>query len=92
MEKKNHMKTSKFPDNLVPTKKYNGTQSINENFKTTVDEISEPKKDHDNLIREIQIVESRKFKIALLATYSSLIAIFAFIVYTAIILDPKFPF
>ena len=86
------MKTSKFPDMLVPTKKYNGNRSINDNFKTPVDEISEPKKIYDNRIAVNQITNSRKFKIALFAAYSSLIAIFAIIVYTAIILDPKFPF
>ena len=86
------MKTSKFPDKLVPMKKYNGIRSINDNFKTPVDEISEPKKIYDNRIRGNQITNSRKFKIALFAAYSSLIAILAIIVYTAIILDPKFPF
>ena len=86
------MKTSKFPDMLVPTKKYNGTRSINDNFKTPVDEISAPKKLYDNRIAVKQITNSRKFKIALFAAYSSLIAIFAIIVYTAIILDPRFPF
>ena len=39
-----------------------------------------------------QMTKSRKFKMALFAAYSSLIAILAIIVYTAIILDPKFPF
>ena len=86
------MKTSKFPDLLVPTKKHNGTRSINDNFKTPVDEISAPKKLYGNRIAVKQITNSRKFKIALFATYSSLIAIFAIIVYTAIILDPRFPF
>ena len=86
------MKTSKFPDLLVPTKKYNGTQAINDNFKTPVDEISAPKKFYGNRIAVKQITNSRKFKIALFAAYSSLIAIFAIIVYTAIILDPRFPF
>jgi hypothetical protein len=92
MGKTNHMKTLKFPDMLVPTKKYNGTRSINENSKTPVDEISAPKKLYDNRIAVKQITNSRKFKLALLAAYSSLIAIFAIIVYTAIILDPRFPF
>jgi hypothetical protein len=92
MEKTNHMKTSKFPAKLVPQKNYNGNRSINDNFKTTVDEISEPKKFYDNRISGNQITNSRKFKIALFAAYSSLIAILALIVYTAIILDPKFPF
>jgi hypothetical protein len=86
------MKTSKFPDKLVPTVKYNGNRSIHDYFKTPVDEISEPKKNYHNRTRENQIATSRKFKIALFAAYSSLIAIFALIVYTAIILDPKFPF
>ncbi len=86
------MKTSKFPDMLVLTKKYNGIRSINDNFKTSVDEISAPKKLYDNRIAVKQITNSRKFKIALFAAYSSLIAIFAIIVYTAIILDPRFPF
>jgi len=86
------MKTSKFPDMLVPTKKYTGTRSINDNFKTPVDEISAPKKLYGNLIAVKQITNSRKFKIALFAAYSSLIAVFALIVYTAIILDPRFPF
>ena len=92
MEKTNHMKTSKFPDKLVPTKNYNGTRSINDNFKIPVDEISEPKKLYVYRIRGNQITNSRKFKMALFAAYSSLIAILALIVYTAIILDPKFPF
>ena len=86
------MKTSKFPDKLVPTKNYIGNRSINDNFKTPVDEISEPKQIYDNRISGNQITNSRKFKMALFAAYSSLIAIFALIVYTAIILDPKFPF
>ena len=86
------MKTSKFPGMLVPTKKYNGTRSINDNFKTPVDEISAPKKLYDNRIAVKQITDSRKFKIALFAAYSSLIAIFVIIVYTAIVLDPTFPF
>ena len=86
------MKTSKFPDKLVPTKNYNGTRLINDNFKIPVDEISEPKKIYDRGIRTSQIANSRKFKVALFAGYSSLIAILALIVYTAIILDPKFPF
>ena len=77
---------------LVPTKKYNGIRSINDIFKTPVDEISAPKKLYDNRIAVKQITNSRKFKIALFAAYSSLIAIFAIIVYTAIILDPRFPF
>ena len=92
MEKTNYMKTSKFPDKLVPMKKYNGNRSINDNFKTPVDEISEPKKLYDYRISVNQITNSRKFKMALFAAYSSLIAILAIIVYTAIILDPKFPF
>ena len=92
MEKTNNMKTSKFPDMLVPTKTYNGIRSINDNFKTPVDEISAPKNLYDNRIAVKQITNSRKFKIALFAAYSSLIAIFAIIVYTAIILDPRFPF
>ena len=92
IEKTNHMKTSKFPDKLVPTKKYNGSRSINDNFKIQVDEISEPRKIYDYRIRGNQIANSRKFKMALVAAYSSLIAILALIVYTAIILDPKFPF
>jgi len=86
------MNTSKFPDMLVAAKKYNGTRSLNDNFKTPVDEISAPKKLYDNRIAVKQITNSRKFKIALFAAYSSLIAIFAIIVYTAIILDPRFPF
>jgi hypothetical protein len=92
MEKKNNMKTSKFPDKLVPTKKYNGNRSINANFRTPVNGISGPKKIYDNRISGDQIANSPKFKIALFAAYSSLLAIFALIVYTAIILDPKFPF
>jgi len=86
------MKTSKFPDKLVPTKKYNGNRSINDNFKTPVDEICERKKIYDYRISVNRITNSRKFKVALFAAYSSLIAILAIIVYTAIILDPKFPF
>ena len=86
------MKTSKFPDKLVPMKKYNGNRSINDNFNIPVDEISEPKKIYAYRIRGNQIANSRKFKMALFAAYSSLIAILAIIVYTAIILDPKFPF
>ena len=86
------MKTSKFPDKLVPTKNYNGTQSIHDNFKMPVDEISEPKRLYVYRIGVNQIGSSRKFKMALFAAYSSLIAILALIVYTAKILDPKFPF
>ena len=71
---------------------YNGNRVINDNFKTPGDEISEPKKIYDNRIRGNQITNSRKFKIALFAAYSSLLAILALIVYTAIILDPRFPF
>ena len=92
MEKTNNMKTSKLPDKLVQTKNYNGNRSINDNFRTPVDGISGPKKIYDNRISGDQIAGSRKFKIALFAAYFSLIAIFAYIVYTAIILDPKFPF
>jgi hypothetical protein len=92
MEKTNHMKTSKVPDKLVPSKNYNGSRSINDKFRTPVDGISEPRKIYDDRISMNQITNSRKFKIALFAAYSSLIAIFALIVYTAIILDPKFPF
>ena len=86
------MKTSKFPDKLVPTKNYNGTPSIYDNVKILGDEISEPKKIYVYHARGNQIANSRKFKMALFAAYSSLIAILALIVYTAIILDPKFPF
>ena len=86
------MKTSKFPNKSVPAKNYNGKRSINDNFKTRVYENSDPKKIYDNRISGNQIANSRKFKIALFAAYSSLIAILAIIVYTAIILDPKFPF
>ena len=77
---------------LVTTKKYTGTRSINDNFKTPVDEISAVKKLYDSRIALKQVTNSRKFKIALFAAYSSLIAIFAIIVYTAIVLDPRFPF
>src|SRR5688572_14376170 len=90
--KKNYMKTLKFPDKSMPAKNYNGNRSINDNFKTPVAEISEPKKIYDNRISRNQITNSQKFRIALFAAYSSLIAIFVLIVYTAIVLDPKFPF
>ena len=73
-------------------KKYNGNRSTNDNSKIQADEISEPGRIYDYRIRVNQIAKSRKFKLALFAAYSSLIAILAIIVYTAIILDPKFPF
>jgi hypothetical protein len=92
MEKTNHMKTSKFPHLLLLTKKYTGVPSTKDNLKTPVDEISASKKLYDSRIAVKQITNSRKFKIALFAAYSSLIAIFAIIVYAAIVLDPRFPF
>jgi len=92
MENKLYMKTLKFPAQAVTTKKYNATPSINDNVRTTVDEISKQKKIYDTPISRSQLSNSRKFRIALFATYSSLLAIFAIIVYTAVVLDPKFPF
>ena len=35
---------------------------------------------------------SRKFKIALISSYTFLISLFGMIVYIAVVLDPKFPF
>jgi hypothetical protein len=35
---------------------------------------------------------TRKFKIALISSYTFLISLFGMIVYMAVILDPKFPF
>jgi hypothetical protein len=35
---------------------------------------------------------TRKFKIALISSYTFLISLFGMIVYIAVILDPKFPF
>jgi hypothetical protein len=92
MEKTNHMKTFKFPAKLAPKKNYNVHRSINENFKTSVDEIFESKQIYDKRIRGNQITNSRKFKMALFAVYSSLIAILALIAFTAMLVDPKFPF
>ena len=86
------MKTSKLPNKLVPTKNYHVHRLINDNFEIRLVKISEPKNLYDNRIIGDQITNSRKFKIALFAAYSSLVAIFALIVYTAIILDPRFPF
>ena len=86
------MKTLKFPDNPVSTKDNIGSRSIYNNFKTPVDEIFATQKNYDDRIRPEQITNSLKFRIALVAAYSSLIGIFAVVVYTAIVLDPKFPF
>jgi len=44
------------------------------------------------LVKMPSLKTTRKFKIALISSYTFLISIFAVLVYTAILLDPKFPF
>ena len=86
------MKTLKFPDSSATMENYISNRSIDDYFKLPVKEISEPKNIHETPISRRQIINSRKFKIALFAAYSSLLVVFALIVYTAIVLDPRFPF
>jgi hypothetical protein len=90
--KKNIMKTLKFPATSATTENHIGNRSIDAYFKLPVKEISDSKNIYETRISRRQIIGSRKFKIALFAAYSSLLVVFALIVYTAIVLDPRFPF
>jgi hypothetical protein len=86
------MKTLKFPGRSATTDNYINNRSIDDYFKLPANEISEPKNLYETRISRRQILDSRKFKIALFAAYSSLLVVFAIVVYTAIVLDPRFPF
>jgi len=86
------MKTLKFPASSATTENYLSDISIHDYFKLPVKEISEPTNIYETRVSRRQIINSRKFKIALFAAYSSLLVVFALVVYTAIVLDPRFPF
>jgi hypothetical protein len=86
------MKTLRFPARSATTENYISNRSIDDYFKLPVKRISEAKNIYETPLSRRQIINSRKFKIALFAAYSSLLLVFALIVYTAIVLDPRFPF
>ena len=86
------MKNLKFKDTSVLTRNGKNKQSVSDNFIEGIRPDASKVIIYDNHPTRSQIVTSRKFKIALITAYSSLMIIFGLVVYTAIILDPKFPF
>lgn len=87
------MKNLKFPGTLVSDKLSNFGRSINDvSLEQRTEALDENNAHPKSVDIRTEILKSRKFRIALITTYSFLISLFGFIVYTAILLDPKFPF
>jgi hypothetical protein len=77
------MRTDLFTQGANKKKK-----EFNEKDFDTVDVVPYPPAE----IKVPSLKTTRKFKIALISSYTFLISLFGMIVYMAVILDPKFPF